>query len=52
MVKLWKGGAYLINGTELIEDGGDCAEKLKRRLKIPWHMGFWRLIIRPGIWIN
>ncbi|MCI8550331.1 MAG: hydratase [Lachnospiraceae bacterium] len=34
MVKLWKGGAYLINGTELIEDGGDCAEKLKARLGV------------------
>ena len=32
MVKLWKSGAYLLDGTELIGDGGDCAAKLKARL--------------------
>jgi aconitate hydratase len=30
MVTLWKNGAYLINGSELIEDGKDAPEKLAK----------------------
>ncbi|MCD2493338.1 hydratase [Lacrimispora sp. NSJ-141] len=32
MVTLWKHGAYLIDGTELIEDDIDCAARLSARL--------------------
>ena len=28
MIKLWKNGAYLINGDQLIEDGGDAQAKI------------------------
>ena len=32
MVTLWKHGAYLLNGTELVEDDKDCAAKLAAKL--------------------
>ena len=32
MVTLWKHGAYLLNGTELIEDDENCAARLSARL--------------------
>ena len=32
MIQLSKGGAYLINGNEVIEDGADIAAKLKSKL--------------------
>ena len=32
MVTLWKNGAYLLNGKELIEDDKDSAAKLQAKL--------------------
>ncbi|MCM1144956.1 MAG: hydratase [Blautia sp.] len=32
MITLWDGGAYLLNGTELIAEGADAAAKIKDRL--------------------
>ena len=32
MVTLWKHGAYLLNGTELIEDDENCAARLSAKL--------------------
>ena len=31
MVKLYEGGAYLVNGTEIIADGADQEEILKKQ---------------------
>ncbi len=32
MVKLYNGGAYLLNGTELVQDDQDAAAVLKSKL--------------------
>ena len=31
MIKLYDGGAYLVNGTELIPDGGDALAEVKAK---------------------
>lgn len=31
MVKLWEGGAYLLNGTELVAEQADAAAQIKNK---------------------
>ena len=31
MIQLYEGGAYLINGSELVPEGGDCETILKSK---------------------
>ena len=33
MIELSKGGAYLLNGTEIIEDGSNAAAELSAKLR-------------------
>lgn len=63
MIKLYDTGAYLVNGTELVEDSGDAKLILrnmlgkdtlsgKRQRKIPLPIVFWKITIHPEIWKN
>ena len=61
MIKLFDNGAYLLNGTELVEDNAEAGAVLASKLehvpskeeaaKILWHMVFWKSIIHQVIWI-
>lgn len=62
MIRLYDTGAYLLNGTELIEDNADAAARLhqapwqlrylpkRKRQRIRSHIRFSVTTIRPEIW--
>lgn len=56
MLKLYDGGAYLVNGTEIITDEAEVKAKTGREVsrrkpeRRQWLMEFWTLIIHQAIW--
>ena len=58
MVTLYDGGAYLLNGTELIPDNAEAIAALESKAGIKttkeeaerWHTIFCHPIILPAIW--
>ena len=62
MIKLFDNGAYLLNGTELVEDNVDANAILTQKLgatariqrkklqRILWHMVSWRSTTHLTIW--
>ena len=62
MVKLYNGGAWLVNGTEIVEDNKDASAVIanltgkapvsKKKLpKRQLHIQFLKNIIHPAIWM-
>ena len=62
MIQLTQGGAYLVNGTDIVADTPEAASQIqaktgirspkKKQRKTPWHMVFCRSIIPPAIWTS
>ncbi len=63
MVKLYDGGVYLVNGTEIVEDNHDAEAILKQKMgdgvpskaeaaKNTIAYGILKIIIHPAIWTN
>ena len=62
MVKLYNGGAWLVNGTEIVEDNKDASAVIANLTgKVPvskeeasketMHIQFLKNIIHPAIWM-
>ena len=58
MIQLTQGGAYLVNGTDIVADTPEAASQIQAKTGItiskepPWHMVFCRSIIPPAIWTS
>lgn len=62
MIQLTQGGAYLVNGTDIVADTPEAASQIQAKTgitiskeeaaKTPWHMVFCRSIIPPAIWTS
>lgn len=62
MITLTQGGAYLLNGAEIISDSAEAAAQIKNKTgkevskteaaKAPLPTTFWRNTIPPAIWRN
>lgn len=60
MVTLAKGGAWLVNGQQVVLDGPEAGRELtamtgqaparEEAKKIRLHTAFWKTIIRPATW--